>query len=263
MKLLLIKTVFCPTKKYLNDTIISLFKTTIIIEILIKKYSLEIDLYLIGWVYKFGTLFEKCIDILKYKYSNIFKNLWHLNYGKYKILNDCINFVKNNNKYINIIFMDHDIYFNYKSIDVLYKLLSNTNEFDKHNIGLIAFNHLIDIRHQLSIYDNYININKIVLVWPNITGSIATGGFIIKANIFSQLTDFKLLSVYGLDDYYLCNELQKNGFLNVVAKDCFIIHPFDNNKKYKQWKKQNIINMINGSITNYYLNIEHSINLLT
>jgi hypothetical protein len=99
-------------------------------------------------------------------------------------------------------------------------------------------------------------------VWSDDNHSIAIGCFVIKSCAFSSLKKFNVIAVYGLDDYELCEQLSKNGYLNVVIKNCYVIHPFDDNPTYSEWKKNNIIKLIDGKPINYYQNIEESMNIL-
>ena len=254
MKNLLIKSVFCPSKIYFKNTLKSLIK----INMFMQLKNIKFDLLLIGWIHIYDKIINKILRTIKLEFCNVFTEFWTINYGKYKILNYSIDFVKNKPQYKNIIYMDHDVHFDFLS-DIDFKNLDDliNTQINSKNIGLIAFNQKGDNRHQPSIYENsYLN-----LVWPSHNGAIATGSFITSLDNFIKLEKFELCSVYGLDDYILCEKLRNMNLINVVISDNFVIHPFDNNEKYNLWKKNNIINTINNNINNYYRNIEESMNV--
>lgn len=240
MKILIVKSVFCPNKNYFNITCNSLHK----VNNYIKQFDIKFDLLLIGW-----NSFNFDYDNLSF--DSIFTEFWPINYGKAKIFNSCIDFVKNS-KYKNLIYLDHDIYF-----DEYFDLKKISEITPKY--GLVAFNHRMDCRHRPTIYINSSNFDELRIVWPNDDLGIASGAFIIDADKFRNLEYFELDSVYGLDDYHLCQQLTKQNYRNVVIANCYIIHPFDNNKEYGEWKKDNVKRMINNDL-HYYRNIEESMN---
>jgi hypothetical protein len=263
MKILLVKSIFCPTNEYLNVTIKSLIKINIFIHFMIQ-FDMEFDLLLIGWSHKYKNILDCLLKLIKFNFANIFTEYWAINYVKYKILNYMIDFTKKNNNYENVIYLDHDIYFdiifmhNFNKIACLNDLLINNK-----NIGLAAFNQKEDVRHQPLIYENSFNNDGLKIIWTDEISAIATGAFIISCSTLQKLDYFKLKTVYGLDDFLLCKQLKDRGLINIVLENCVVVHPYDvciNNEKYKQWKKNNIIKTINDNI-NYYTNIEESMNI--
>ena len=262
MKILLAKTIFCPTHKYFTDTITSIIKTDMFIKL--TQIDVEFDLYLIGWGYKFINMINSFIRTISHSFKNIHTNFWIINYGKYKIFNDLIEFTNNNHKYDYIIYMDHDVFFDFSSIFKFSSFLqSGLQIFKTHNIGIIAFNQKLDCRHQMFSCENSISANEFVYVWSKTDGAIATGAFIVQTDVFKSISKFEMIAAYGLDDYHLCNKLTHMTYLNVILTNVFVCHPFDGNDEYAKWKKNNIIKLINGHTLDYYQNIEESMNILT
>lgn len=252
MKILLIKSVFCPNKIYLDISLSSLMK----INDFIKSIDdVHFDLLLIGWTYKYASK----IILTNLNFKNIFTEFWVINYGKCKILNYSIDFIKQNDNYCHIIYLDHDIYFD-TLLSENFKNIMNL-ELASKKIGLIAFNHKGDIRHRPSIYENSLYIDNLKIVWTTDNWAIASGAFIILTEVFKMLEYFSLDSVYGLDDHSLCVQLVNKGYINLVIANCYVIHPYDNNEKYNKWKRNNVMKMINKEHFNYYINIEESMNL--
>lgn len=260
MKILFVKSIFCPSNEYFISTISSIIKISLFIKLL-KIDNIKFDLYLIGWGYKFINNMEAFIKILNHNFENIYKEYWTINYGKYKVLNTLIDF---NVDFDYLIYFDHDIFFDFKSLFKFSNFLQfGLPIFENKNIGLIAFNQKQDCRHQISSYENCEYINGFTYIWSNDVGSIATGAIIMKAKVLKSLSKFELLSVYGLDDYHLCNKLLYQGHVNMIITNIYVYHPFDNNLNYSIWKKNNIIKLINGKEVNYFQNIEESMNILT
>jgi len=258
MRILILKSVFCPTEHYLDVTLSSLYKLSIFVNLIT---DVEFDLLLVGWVHNFRSYIDLSSKLCKFAYNNIYHELWTLNYGKYKILNYMIDFINSSsNEYDCVMFFDHDVYLDILSIS---KFKSIANLINNDKLGLIAFNQKGDVRHQIAIYENSDTIGDLKIVWPNndFIGPIATGGFILSKASLLKLDKFNLISVYGLDDHFLCKQLSNKKLLNIVINDIYITHPFDNNEKYILWKKENIIKTANGNIDNYFKNIEESMNL--
>lgn len=261
MKFLIIKTLFCPNKEFLDINLKSIIKSNIYID-LNKKSNYNFDLLLIGWSHVYQKKIDNFINFIKAIYDNIFVEQWVINYGKYKVLNYISEFIKKHRDYTYILYMDHDLYFDLftiKNLDELIKLLEI--DINSKKIGLLCFNHKIDIRHQPTIYENILMDSNNIIVWPNDNCSIATGAYLAKADIFSKLDKFELKAVYGLDDYYLCKKLSDMGLINVVIHNSYVVHPKEHNNKYNDWKKNNIIKLIQNNQINYFQNIEESMNI--
>lgn len=262
MRILIMKSIFCPNEKYLNISIKSFYKINIFMG-LVK--DIDFDILMIGWAHIYGNHIMAASTGIG---ARVIYELFTINYGKYKMLNHMIHVMHTHQEYDAVVFLDHDIYFDVRDIDRFRKLVRLVAHphmlMDGANIGLIAFNHKNDIRHQPTIYDNQDASTGLVFVYPNIgerDGAIANGAFMLSRQAAIALDYFELKTVYGFDDTLLCRQLENKGMRNVVARDIYVVHPFDNNVKYTEWKKNNIINTANGTIKNYYRNIEESMNV--
>lgn len=288
MKILFVKSIFCPSNDFYVTTITSLLKSNIFINKFLKDNSHIFDLRLIGWA---GIYEQKIINLLdnffphNSNYKNISHELWSINYGKYKILNSIIEYLQNKN-YDILLYMDHDIYFDMTTMQYFDNIIELANDafmssypdsvIDSmvpdsnvisdsinYNFGLIAFNQKKDCRHQNDIYENIKIVNNLEVVWPthNTSGSIASGAFIVSAKKIEKIPNFNLIAVYGLDDYYLSKQFECMGYLNIVTKNFYVVHPFNNCTKYDYWKQQNVLKLINGTSIDYYQNIEESMSI--
>lgn len=272
MKILIIKSLFCPTAEYYRINVNSLMCVNNCI-----NSAMSADLYLIGWVYLYKNDLDSFILRNKMNFTKINKDTWPINFGKYKLYNRMIDIAKSYLSYDIIIYMDHDVYFDKKNHDELTELLCTINTLRYINIksrhlGMIAFNQTDDVRHRPDIYENSIDYNGIKLVYPNCVGSIAGGAFLIFPETLSGMNYFDEITIYGLDDYYFDQQLIQKGYINVVLRDIYIIHPFDANNNYKTWKHDHLLKLIQkmkicdaekGNKSDYYREIQDSINFWT
>lgn len=260
MKFLIVKSAFCPNEHYLDVTIGSLIKINMFVNLLMKNdNNIIFDLYFIGWVHTMGAKIDLCFKLHKFSFSKVDRELWGVNYGKYKILNCMIDYVKNSNTtYDAIIYLDHDIHFDIITCNIIFNdiVLLKDQRINSQPLGMIAFNQKGDVRHQMGIHENKIQLNSIECVWPEVNGPIASGAFVIFPDVIKQLTPFELVSVYGLDDYALASKLTNNGYINVVMNNLCVVHPYDYNIKYTEWKRVNILRLINGTQSNYFTSVE-------
>lgn len=259
MKILVIKTLFCPNKTYLQQNFDSLIK----IDTYIKLYNKDIDFDLlwIGWSNIYDNEIDIFLQLLQLKFRHITVNKWKINYGKYYLYEN-IRIRSFDTEYDYMLFLDHDIYFDFNNcipFEHIYKLFDNDIENKK--IGLISLNQKEDCRHQADIYENTAIISDIHICWSNCIGSIATGCFIIPFKLFQDLEQFDLVTVYGFDDIYIMNKLLDKKYMSVVLKNIYAVHPFCKNHIYDNWKYNCIVKMINNDITDYHTSLEESINL--
>jgi hypothetical protein len=262
---LIIKSIFCP-----DDTQFDLFVDSMVkIDVYLKMSKTEyiIDLLLIGYasvkqrnkIDTFIKLFNKT-----HIYHSVQIIYWSINYGKYHLINEIVKMDLSN--YQLLIYLDHDIYFLMEGYDIMqpsfYQMFSQLLE--KESIGLYLLNQLMDCRHQNSIYENYRMHQSYKLCWADDTGSFATGSFITTPSILTNLHPLPLISVYGMDDIYLIRHYQNIGYQTVVIQNRYIIHPFDKNYQYREWKyrlQKNIVDMLEKYIDiNYYQTIQDANN---
>jgi len=268
--ILIARSIFCPNSIHYDITtnnLLSLFNFLTSV----KKPGIIFSLYVVGWLkYTYIEYITKIIKLYSHLFKEVKYDLWLINYGKYKMLN---NLKQQSNSYDAVFYSDHDIkmpvesYNNTNFFNNLHMAIHHT--INNMQIGLIALNHLEDVRHQCDIYQNHATINDVNYMYPDLGqhGSIACGCFYIKGNVFHEIKDFKLYTVYGMDDYYLLKKLHNKGYINVVIENVFVIHPFNDDYKYNEWKTNKIINIlenINGhdKIKNidYYKDIQQSNN---
>ena len=258
MKILFVKSIFCPNINFFNTCIKSIINMNIFVNLI---DDIECDILIIGWIKNFKKRLKLIIKMIPLKFSNIYINIWNINYGKYYMLNRMLDYCKENNSYDLLIYLDHDIEFSFNKFNIIRLALKSYNYLDNENIGLVAFNQLEDVRHQKNIYENEININGVKYIYPNNFQSIACGAYYISYKIFSNLNRFEIKSVYGLDDYYLLKQLHEKGYNNIVIKNYFVIHPFNKIEKYDKWKIKSICDLIEYKNINYFKAIEDSNNL--
>ena len=257
MKILIAKSIFCPNTENLNITLSSLVK----IDTYFKMLNIHYDLLLIGWINTFEKDITGLLKLHPFYYTNITKIYWNINYGKYKIINTIKQFL-NNKDYDLLLYFDHDVHIRIlcdEAISHITTLLSL--KINDKIPGLLVFNQKKDVRHQPDIYENQLILQNIQVCYPSNIASIATGGFAINVKIYCQMPDLELISVYGLDDYYLLKSINDMGFINIILMNDYIIHPFRDNKHYSQWKYNIISDLITNKYnSNYFQSIENSIN---
>jgi len=259
-KILFVKSVFCPNETYFKISIESLIQNIesimSIVSIIPKKEDIYVYLYCLGWISNFSDIFELILSYIECPFDRFFTDLWKINYGKYKIFNSIIDFKLD---YDYLIYLDHDINFYSNFYDLI--ALSDCKIFGK-SIGLIMFNQKGDNRHHVNNLDKKIVMNNIKIKWNNNNineKSLACGAFCASYNVIKNIDKLKVISVYGLDDYNLLSNVKLKGYVNILAKNVYVFHPFDKCVEYCNWKKANVIKSIYGM--NYNENIQDSINL--
>jgi hypothetical protein len=273
LKILIVRSIFCPDLKHLRicaSNLVNLFTKLRFQKPDNHKYAYT--LYLCGWAKKqYINDLKQAVDLSRE--DNIFKDiifdLWALNYGKYKILNAVIDKCESYDKFF---YSDHDIIFKHRT-STLFTILDNVLNYEVKNykVGIVMLNQLEDVRHQCDIYENVISCDGVSYIFPNFGNltSIASGCFYADCKVFKSLSTFSVDTVYGLDDYHIIKKLYDKLLIAVVVKDYFVVHPFDDDEKYSEWKIDNVkkaINKLYGSDkngNNYYLEIEKSMNLWT
>ncbi|CAH6421088.1 Hypothetical protein KVN_LOCUS129 [uncultured virus] len=253
MDILIAKSLFCPNDYYLNVTIESIKN---LIKLIDEIHFFKYKLLFIGWS-KDPKIMGK-IEEISNKYSMVF-DIWKINYGKYHIFNKMKKYL-GTSKYV--LYLDHDILFenNLNLFSNLVKIIDLSIK-DK-QIGLIALNQKNDNRHKMEIFEHKFILEEFRLLYSNNCYSVALGCFFTKSVYLESVSELDEISVYGLDDYNLSNAFMEKGFLVVVAQDISVIHPFDKNQKYINWKLKTVKNLLDSNNEFYYWKtIEESINL--
>lgn len=223
MKILIMKTIFCPNKEYVIHSLVSL--QTMIDYLNDKERDYEIELFITGW----------CEDEWKPYFDKVLVNsgltfrteYYDHNYGKYHYfrLLEC------NADYL--IYFDHDIILKYT-----YDIFEPIKLIGHDNIEYVAYNHLDDSRHQQNVNENIDELDGIRYGYPNSGdyGSIADGAFVCSNKVYNLFQYLPKLSVYGLDDFHINQLVGEKGLKSIVCIDIFVSHPYDTDIEYKRWK---------------------------
>lgn len=267
---LIVRSVFCPNDTYFKTTFNNIYNLILFLRYL--DQPIKYDVYIVGFTKK--TYMKDLCDIIninKDLFNKITFDLWILNYGKYRIINE-INKIIKETEYIGVFYTDHDIIMTIPDYDKFFFkiLISAINvTIDNKKIGLIALNQKHDVRHQHNIYENAITINNNIFVYPtihentdNFTSSIASGAFFVASEHLKKIQDLELKTTYGLDDYHLIKSLYTVGVVSIVSKNIYVEHPFNNDKEYNQWKIDKIHKLLKkgDKDQDYYNDIEQSHN---
>jgi hypothetical protein len=262
MAILLVKSIFCPNKKYYDQTINSIIDMIDFVNY-INKDNIKITCLIIGWT-KFKEYNDKIINILD-KYKSLFINIsfdfFTINYGKYHIFNNIKKYIMHND-ISTILYLDHDIQIELSDINIFHTLNNLLRHSVSDNrIGVIALNQKGDNRHQPDIYQHKQHIDNIIILHPDVLsfGSIASGAFYASADCFKIIGNLECLVVYGLDDYYLSKKIYESNYKHVVIKDMYVYHPFNDDKQYTTWKRKQVIQLISDKIS-YQKTVQESIN---
>lgn len=245
-KFFIIKSIFSPNNEIFSSTYSSL------INLYEQNKLLNIKILLIGWIPDKKNRNKIIKFINNFKHINSYIDFWDKNFGKYYLFNKINNYILNNIILSNnILYFDHDIIIMslFDMINISSKLIHF--KIDDHNIELVVFNQKGDSRHQIEIYNHVTNINETNVLYSknmNIM-SIGMGCFCMSIECFLLCTPMEQISVYGMDDYYICSSVLKNNFNIVITLDISVFHPFHNNKKYKKWKNEMIQKIITKNIT--------------
>lgn len=185
---------------------------------------------------------------LQQNYNNHYKNntkivnlLKNTNRGKIKYIQDAIKYIKyikkNDNKIDGkscVFYFDHDIRFD---MEINYFIDNKIfqNKFLNKKIGIIAFNQKMDCRHQTDCVVGQTKTKKDIYSSDN-PGSIALGGFVTIINRLYVMEDIIPQSIYGIDDYQICEKYINGDYTICLLKNQFILHPFEKINEYKLWK---------------------------
>lgn len=238
MKLLLLKTIFIPDENFIVTNINSIYSVINICNTL-NKYMITIryEGYVIPSCY---IIFIYLLNKIKYERHINIKYVFHnKNVGKKYILQNS-SYETNYDKYL---YIDHDIIF---ILNIQYFLTYCLNMIDcilnDKIIKLLSFNHLIDIRH------NFINckmhvINNVNVMYSDDNVNITSACFITDKLTWSLFSNINVDIIYGDEDIVIGNILNINNYANVIICDYYVIHPYEKNKIYTNWKWNQIFLM--------------------
>lgn len=274
--ILLLRTIFAPNELHIKSNIDS-FRSSLntIRTILIHNQNIDInfdinfDIKMLGWVaLNVRHLFIEQLNDVMNEYNDIVNmsdkrckieyDFFDNNYGKLHAIKTMIKNISMNS-YVMFIYADHDIQFDEsttefikllfcENITIKYKSQQfNESKMSHQNLPIkfVSFRQRYDERHDPIIYTNNININintndNIRCHYSLNNIHIASGCFVTDFDgitIISQLTSY---SEYGDEDVLIGERLNELSLLHVVLVDYYVIHPYDIDITYSNWKKQKI-----------------------
>jgi hypothetical protein len=244
INILIVKSILCSEIYQYKRTLKSIFS----LFDMIKNTNYKYTVYIVGYIHiKFKSELTN-LFALGNNNINVLVELWYINYGKTKILNNIKDIYLANP--CNLIFYsDHDILFD----NNIFLDLCNININDS-NYGILFINQKEDTRHQLGKYYNNTEINSYTVLHNNSveSGDFASGAFIINKNFINHI-NITPINVYGYDEYYIIQQLNKSNYKYGLLKDIYVVHPYDNSPYidlYKNWKTNNIKYIINLLLSN-------------
>ena len=276
-KILIVKTLMCPTSSLFSATFDGIYS---MIEYIrdneIHKYY-KIKLFAIGWVptKDCRQMIKKLIKQHKYLFNSIKIHFFNINYGKYFMLKLIPLLIqrkyKTKNKIKFILYLDHDILFDMSETDLFQyveKVFDKNPIVKEKMIGIICPDQIDDNRHQSNMCYQYYKMSNNFLYYPEEGNylAIASGCMFIKNNptVLKVFNDLSIASVYGMDDYLIQEESQKNNLMVILLKDKHIRHPYERNILFKKWKLQTVEDIINNddetNDRSYFKSLTSSIN---
>lgn len=252
MRILLLKTLFALDESHIIANMNSLRS---ILNVQKKCFDIRFNIKMHGWVSpNIKQLFIKQIANVIKDFSEITNTIkidyeiLENNFGKLYAIKSMIKEI-NISMYDVFIYADHDICFNDSTTDFFKQCVFNnctllaslfTNMINGRLIKLISFKQKDDERHNPIIYTNKIIINNISYHYALNNINVASGCFITDSDGIIMITRLTSKNEYGDEDVLIGECLNKLFFCNVVLAKHYVIHPYDTNKEYSNWKKQKI-----------------------
>jgi len=242
MKLLLIKSIFIPTDQMVDINIQTL---ELFIKYLQGKSHLftEISIKLIGWI---GNIDknnrEKYMNHIENQQTHnqqisIHSEIWGENKGKAYLFQNIRTIYPSYRKYNFIIYADHDIS---PIDDIISQRTILDNYLGGKQVVMVSFKQQPDDRHNQTVFINSIKINGSRYYHTNDNRRIATGCFITTPQTFNILSEVVSTNIYGDEDIQIGNILNNRGVCNIVS-ELKVNHPYDNDMRYAEWKKEQIL----------------------
>jgi hypothetical protein len=239
-----LQTIFAPNNNQLNRNIASIKS----LDAYLKKYPYPVILICGGWCEseEYWDKIITCLNETTSFKSHYFK--FNENKGKSFTINFLFdNFLKSSSeKYF--LTADSDICFDLN----VYNFFERLEEAPKHieritnkSFGMIALNQTqmschvyenLKINHE---YSNSFNEEEIIISSSNTSG-IAGGCLYTSTAAWKKINGYRLIHIYGGDDGYYAYDNYVNNFSCDVLLTLSIIHPFDTDKDYQQWKSDQI-----------------------
>lgn len=162
------------------------------------------------------------------------------NYGKAFVVNDLL--LNQLEGYTYILTCDSDIIFK-DNTNYIERLISVDTVFCKtynYTLGVIGLNQEIGNCHMIEyLSQNSVNFNGVEnenIIWNNYAGGIGGGCFFTTTNMWRKCNGYKTMGVYAGDDAYYLLDCKNNGGFVGMFNSLSVIHPYETNSKYQEWK---------------------------
>ena len=227
--ILIVQCVFCATSEQLHSALSSLQS----MEQIIKSQKDKFLIHLEGW-FKTNDLYNSYKQYVNKINLNISLKRNGINLGKAYILNKIS--VPTDVKYI--LYMDGDL--KIKNVPFLSERLKSMQEKVG---GLIVLNQTGDNRHNMSVYVNSLRMSGYqnfleTMYNPNNGIGVAGGAFFISKCLYERRR-YPMLTIHAIDDMIWIKQLIECECEVMIIHDICVEHPFENNKKYFEWKISN------------------------
>lgn len=235
-KVLVVQTIFCPTKKMLEYQLRSLKSFSEYLD----NHPFDGDIVFGGYVD--GEYFDELVGCLK-QYFNKKCTFYRYekNFGKAYVVNNIIS-KYNLENYKFIFTFDSDICFYSEGPNVIDELINSHYELELYNnkkCGLIACNFTGDNAHWIDRFENYIKLKIGEYSWPTRPIGIAGGCIFISSDAWKDIGGYRVMGVYAPDDAALMQDIFSTGRFICVRKDILVHHPgTHDDPHYQKWKER-------------------------
>ena len=238
-KIVIVQTIFCPTKKMLNFQLSSLKSFS---EYLDCNPQMDAEIIFAGFV-EDEYYSELIAAIKKYFYKKCSFTRFEKNYGKAYVVNTVLKgYLENNNTTKYIFTFDSDICF-YTDQGNIIQRLQNIFQVNK-AIGLIACNFTGDNAHWISKFEDRASFNGEEVVSPVAPVGIAGGCIMVLAEAWKKIGGYRIMGVYAPDDAMLMQDLFRFEYFIGVAKNILVHHPgTHDDPHYQNWKQKTSANI--------------------
>lgn len=245
MKILYNQTIFCPDNIRFERNLAAIKSFH---AFLLNNQSDILDNVIITYGgYGKDEYFEQIKDEIKKIDSKIDVYKFQKNVGKAITVNAITKDILEKYKDIEYLWLnDADIRVPFKANNYFKRLIEAANkseEIRKIPFGMLGCAQLEENCHFKSCWKNqlaYINSDgeKERLVWPDIPSGIAGGSIFIKSLVWNKLGGYTIFGCYGGDDAIILLQTGRAGYSWQVFDTLGVIHPSENDEKYKMWKYQ-------------------------
>lgn len=212
--------------------------------------GINLSIIMGGWA-KTDELWNDIVQNGKKYFNDSFAPIrFDKNYGKAYVVNNLYRTVITQNNNIQaLISADSDIIFPLDTPHLFTRLSVASEQMvkvKKQPWGLIGLNQLQHGCHFKSCYENQVEYKINIrdkdysekIVWPSIPSGIAGGCLFINREYWDKVGgyDQNRAKIYGPDDAFLLSYCGNTGYSWQMSDSIGIIHPFDNDQQYAEWK---------------------------